>query len=302
MHLRRLATASVAALLAGGALGAGSAHAANPLPTKAMAAALQIQPSMVDGVASFGVERTDIDNVTLDGVPILPSFEINGELDFQPLPAGQSFMNGDLALKPSELDPVIATAIRNGLTVQAEHQHMYDFSPMVWFVHLRAKGDPVTIAEDLHNVLAQTSTPLPQAPASHPTTPLDVKRLKRILHGYDAEVGTDGVVTVYVARRNRVEIDGVRVKPATNIATNVGFEPLNASGTKVAVIPDFAMQAKETNAVLGTMSAQGWDIGCLYNQETDESPQLFFSHQFKTGDPYQLAQEIRAGLDQTNSQ
>jgi len=49
------------------------------------------------------------------------------------------------------------------------------------------------------------------------------------------------------------------------------------------------------------MRAQGWDIGCLYNQETDEQPQLFFSHQFKIGDPYQLAAEVRRGLDQTNS-
>ena len=49
------------------------------------------------------------------------------------------------------------------------------------------------------------------------------------------------------------------------------------------------------------MRAQNWDIGCLYNQETDEQPQLFFSHQFKTGDPYDLAREIRRGLDQTST-
>jgi len=41
--------------------------------------------------------------------------------------------------------------------------------------------------------------------------------------------------------------------------------------------------------------------GCLYNQETDEHPQLYFSHEFKTGDPYALAAEIRKGLDRMNS-
>jgi hypothetical protein len=50
------------------------------------------------------------------------------------------------------------------------------------------------------------------------------------------------------------------------------------------------------------MRGQGWDIGCLYNQETGERPQLFFSHQFKTGDPYQLAAEIRKGLNRMNVQ
>ena len=45
------------------------------------------------------------------------------------------------------------------------------------------------------------------------------------------------------------------------------------------------------------MRAQGWDIGCLYNQETAEQPQLYFDHMVKSGDAYQLAQEIRDGLD-----
>jgi hypothetical protein len=43
------------------------------------------------------------------------------------------------------------------------------------------------------------------------------------------------------------------------------------------------------------------DIGCLYNQETDEVPQLYFSHMWKTGSPYDLAQSVRKGLLLTNS-
>lgn len=46
---------------------------------------------------------------------------------------------------------------------------------------------------------------------------------------------------------------------------------------------------------------QGFTIHCLYNQETAENPQLYFSHQLKIGDALQLAQQIRKGLDQTNS-
>lgn len=43
-------------------------------------------------------------------------------------------------------------------------------------------------------------------------------------------------------------------------------------------------------------------VHCLYNQETDEHPQLYFSHQLKTGDPYELAREIRRALDHTDVQ
>jgi hypothetical protein len=304
-----LAVLAVSAAAAGTALAGGTerSHPARAaakgatLPTKAIEAAMQAQGTMINGVLSVSITRDDINNVTIGGVPIKPSFEINGGIDFQSLGRGRAFMNGDLALKPSELDGAISAIVHNHLTFQAEHQHMYDFSPMVWFIHVRATGDPVTIAREVHKVLQTTSTPLPQSSPSNPPTPLDKARLQRILHGYDAEVADNGVVTVYVARRNPVDIDGIRVDPATNIATNVSFEPLNSSGSQAAAIPDFAMQSNEINRVVSTMSDRGWDIGCLYNQETGESPQLYFSHEFKTGNPYQLAQEVRAGLDRTNA-
>jgi uncharacterized protein DUF1259 len=275
---------------------------ATPLPVKTMESILQAKGSVSNEVLSVGIDRSDIPNVQVHGVPIKPSFEINGDLTFQPVGANSAFFNGDIPVKPSEINPVIDAIINNGLTFQAEHQHLYDFEPMVWFIHMRGRGNPLRLASAVHSVLKATSTPLPQEPPSHPTTPLDKSRLKRILHGYEAQVGEDGVVTVFVARRNPIKIDGVVVKPETNIATNVAFEPLNSQGTEAAAVPDFAMEASEINPVMTVMRNQGWDIGCLYNQETDEHPQLYFSHQLKTGDPYQLAEEIRKGLNQTNAQ
>jgi hypothetical protein len=161
---------------------------------------------------------------------------------------------------------------------------MYDFQPIVWFIHFRGRGrrgqagagGPQRAESDVDAAAAV-------AAVEPPKTRLDVTRPKSILHGYDAEVSDNGVVTVYAARRSPVYIDGVRVNPASNIATNVSFEPLNSSGTQAAVIPDFGMVAGEVNRVVGTMQAQG------------------FSHEFKAGNPYQLAQEVRTGLNRTNS-
>ena len=282
--------------------GGGKGGSQGSLPVQQMEDALQAQGTVTDGVLVVGIDRKDIDNVTLHGVPIYPSFEVNGDLCFQPIGDNLAFFNGDMALKPDEVNPVIDAILANGLVFQAEHQHFYDFNPPVWFIHFRGQGEPVDLAKRVHNVVKATSTPLPQAPPSNPSTPFDKDRLQSILHGYDAEVGDDGVVTVFVARKDPIYIEGILVKPETNIATNVAFEPLDSSGSQAAAAPDFAMEADEINRVMAVMRQQGWDIGCLYNQETDESPQLFFSHQFKTGDPYQLAAEIRKGLDQTNSQ
>jgi hypothetical protein len=49
------------------------------------------------------------------------------------------------------------------------------------------------------------------------------------------------------------------------------------------------------------MRAAGFSVGCLYNQETGESPQLYFAHMFAQGDPYALARAIRRGLDHTRA-
>jgi hypothetical protein len=293
-----------AAVIAVGAMPAGGNTTASPsgLPVMQMERALHAKGTLIHGVLSVEIDRNDITDVHIGAVPIKPAFEINGDADFQPLANHQAFLNGDLALKSSEIDPFISALLRNGITFQAEHQHMYDYRPIVWFIHFRAKGNPVKLAGAVYQMLKTTSTPLPQAPPSNPQTPFNPKRLQTILHGYDAEVGDDGVVTVYVARRNPIFIDGIRTMPETNIATNVAFEPLNKSGTEAAVISDFGMEAGEIDAVVRTMRSMGWDIGCLYNQETDEHPQLFFSHEFKTGNPYTLAAQVREGLNHTNSQ
>jgi hypothetical protein len=96
-------------------------------------------------------------------------------------------------------------------------------------------------------------------------------------------------------------IDGIVVSPEANISTGIEFKPLSASGSTAAAGPDFAMTGPEVEKVVALMRKQGWFVGCLYNQETSESPQLYFAHMLKTGDAYTLAGEIRRGLDLTNA-
>jgi len=270
------------------------------LPAQRMQDALQAEGSVSNGVLQVSVDRDDIQGVTLHGVPIRPSFQIDGNLTFQPV-GRRAFFNGDIPVKRDEVDPVIDAILHNGLVFQAEHQHFYDFDPPVWFIHFRRRGAPIGLAKRVHRVLRATSTPLPQQPPSNPKTPLDRRRLRRILHGDSAEVGADGVVTVSVPRKDQIRIAGVRVESEANISTTVAFQPLDGSGSSAAVAPDFAMTAGEINRVVRSMRATGWDIGCLYNQESAEHPQLYFSHQFKTGDPYELAHEVRRGLNRMNS-
>ena len=97
-------------------------------------------------------------------------------------------------------------------------------------------------------------------------------------------------------RAERITLGGIHINPYLNVETPIVFQPLG-DGQEAAAVPDFGMIASEINDVIGVMRRQGWDIGCLYNQETDENPQLYFSHHFKTGNAVALAREIRRGLD-----
>jgi hypothetical protein len=261
---------------------------------------VQIPGTVSGGVLGIEVSRDDIGHVKGPlGVTFTPDFQINGNLFFQPLAGGKALFNGDLALKPSELQRFIDALLANGLVFQAFHQHLPDFDPMVWFMHFRGVGHPLDLARAAHNAIKVTGTPLPQAPPAHPTTPLDPDRLASILHG-DAQVGGEGVVTVSVLRKTRLTLGGVHAKSETNLLTTVDFKP--AGGSRAHVVPDFAMTAHEVNSVMRTMRSMDWFVGCLYNQETDEHPQLYFSHQLKTGNAYELAHQIRKGLDHTDSE
>jgi hypothetical protein len=272
------------------------------LPADAIQKIVQAQGTVSDGVLSIDIERSDIGDVKGPlGVTFTSSFEIDGTLTFEPLGDDLAFFNGDVPLKADETNGFIDALIANDLTFQAFHQHYIELRPQIWFIHWRAIGSPLKLAQAVHNVLKATATPLPQTMPSNPKSPLDAKRLGKILGG-DAQIGSDGVVTVSVKRRDRIFIGGVHASPDSNIATDIQFKPRSAKGALADVGPDFSMTGAEVQPVVALMRNQGWFVSCLYNQETEESPQLYFSHMLKTGNAYTLAAEIRLGLDKTDSE
>ncbi len=93
-------------------------------------------------------------------------------------------------------------------------------------------------------------------------------------------------------------LGGMKINPYLNVSAPIVFEPL--PGGRAAAVPDFGMIPSEIQRLVARMRSRNWDVGCLYNQETDEQPQLFFSHQFKVGDPIELAHEIRDGFNLLN--
>ena len=188
----------------------------------------------------------------------------------------------------------------------ALHQHFIGQSPQTWFVHWRGVDEPHRLAAKIHNVLKSTSIQLPQTMPSNPTSPLDAKRLGKIL-GAVAMIGDEGVVSANVDRAAPVVVNNypvqdnrVRVSAGTNIANAISFKPLSTTGSQTAGVIDLSQAGAEVQPVQSFMRAHGWFVGCLYNQETSEHPQLYFTHFLKVGDAYALAAELRQALTLTD--
>ncbi len=261
-------------------------------------AIMQTTGTMQNGVLYIELDRTDLTVIGPQGIPFKPAFEILHEFFFQPLDNGQAFLNAEFTFIAAEMTRVLDAILANGLTVMAQHQHFIGERPQTWHYHFRGVGDPLALARAAINVVKATTTLLPQSQPSNPTTPLPTKQLAAILGG-TAQVGSDGVVTVSVERADTIVIGGIVVNPDAGVDHTIAFEPLGNG--RAACAPDYALIAPEVNPALTTARAEGFAVHCLYNQETDEHPQLYFSHQIATGAPLDLARRVRRVLDTTNA-
>ena len=91
-------------------------------------------------VHRYGFPRTDL-QVTLDGVTIKPALALGGWAAFKPAHGGAMVM-GDLVLLETEINPVMAKLIENGLEITAVHNHLLRASPATFYMHVGGHGDP----------------------------------------------------------------------------------------------------------------------------------------------------------------
>ena len=78
-------------------------------------AALGRTAAVSGDVHRYGFPRTDL-QVTLDGVTIRPALALGGWAAFKPMHGGAMVM-GDLVLLETEINPVMAKLIENGLEI-----------------------------------------------------------------------------------------------------------------------------------------------------------------------------------------
>jgi hypothetical protein len=167
-------------------------------------------------------------------------------------------------------------------------------------MHVGGHGDPVKMAETIHNALAASKTPLTVSPPSGPppAIDLDTAQIEQILGAKGANNG--GVFAINVPRRDGITEQGMAVgAPIMGGATAINFQP--TGGGKAAITGDYALIGSEVNDVVRTLRANGIDVTAIHSHMLTEQPRIIFMHFWANDDAIKLAKGLRAALDKTAS-
>jgi hypothetical protein len=254
-----------------------------------------VQP---DSSYKFSLPRSDL-SVTIGPVALKPALALGSWVAFLPTAPSQSIAMGDLVLTESEIGGVMRALQAGGVEQTALHNHLRGESPHVMYMHIMARGNPVTIARTIHTALAGTGTPMTAAPAVPlpAVIALDTAGIAKTL-GHSGKL--NGIVyQISVPRSEVINMGGVTIPPSMGLATAINIQP-TGSGRAVAT-GDFVLLASEVNPVLRALQSNGIDVTAIHSHMLDESPHLFFMHFWGNNDALSIARGLRAALDATNS-
>jgi hypothetical protein len=270
---------------------------AQDIDWKGVDAALGRTASVAGDVHRYGFPRTDL-QVTLDGVAIKPAFALGGWVAFKP-EHGSAMIMGDLVLRDTEVNPVMAKLLANGVEITALHNHLLRANPPTYYMHVGGHGDPVKLATAIRGALAESKTPLgpPSAPSAPPAIELDTAMLDQII-GVKGQAN-GGVYQFAVPRRDPISEMGVALVPPgpTGIANAINFQP--TGGGKAAITGDFVIAGDEVVPLVTALRANGIEVTAIHSHMLTEQPRIFFVHFWANDDAQKLAKGLRAALEKT---
>jgi hypothetical protein len=255
------------------------------------------KPAVAGDVHRYGFPRSDL-SVTLDGVTIKPALALGGWVAFKPAHGGAMVM-GDLVLMDSEINPVMAKMIANGLEITAVHNHLLRANPETFYMHIAGHGDAVKLATAIREALAASKTPgvVPTPATPPPAVDLDTAQLDQII-GVKGQAN-GGVYQFNVPRRDPITEGGMPLTPVgpMGVAIGINFQP--TGGGKAAITGDFVLTDEEVNPVIMALRTHDIEVTALHSHMLDEQPRLFFMHFWAVDDALKLARGLRAALDKT---
>src|SRR5436309_5205412 len=159
-----------------------------------------------EGVFKVSMPRGDLD-VKVAGVRMTPPMGLTSWASFKRV--GQhTVVMGDMVLLEDQVNPVISTALDNGLEVTALHNHFLWDTPRVMFMHIGGMGSEEALAEAVGKVFAKIKETSggkgesPQTEIDPAKSTLDPAKIEAVLHRKGDL--TNGVYKVVVGRTTRM--------------------------------------------------------------------------------------------------
>ena len=247
------------------------------------------------GVFKVSVPRTDL-ALTVGGVKLTPPSGLTSWAAFEP--AGSEVMvMGDMVLTEDQVNPVMSTALDNGLEVTALHNHFLGESPRVMFMHIGGSGSLEHLAGAVGKVFArikEPGTPLPHADIDPAQTQLETEKLGTIL-GHHGDL-SGGVYKVTIGRT--AQMHGHPIGNTMGVNT---WAALSGTNDQAVVDGDFAMTESELQPVLKALRHADILIVAIHQHMTGEEPRIMFLHYWGIGRAEDLARGLRAALDQAHT-
>ncbi len=248
-----------------------------------------------EGVFKVSVPRADL-RVIVSGVKMTPPMGLTSWAAFKTLKSHTVVM-GDLVLLEEQVNPIMSVALDNGLEVTALHNHFLWDTPKVMFMHIAGHGELQQLAAAVGKVFAKIKE-TSEAPSGPPAVDIDPARTTLDPKKIEAVIGAtgqlkDGVYKLIIGRSTMMR--GHSMGATMGVNTWAAFA---GSDDQAVVDGDFAMLESELQPVLKALRNAGINIVAIHQHMTGESPRILFLHYWGIGSTTQLAQGLRAALEQ----
>lgn len=247
-----------------------------------------------ENVFRVAVPRSDL-AVSVAGVKMTPATGFTSWASFTPT-GDKAMVMGDMVLQEDQINPVMSTALENGIEVTALHNHFLWDTPKVMFMHIGGTGDADSLATGIGKVFAKIQETSNRKPATKPKsfdaskTTLDPKPLEQVIGTPLEKAGEVYKVTI----GRTTQMDGHTVGKTMGVNTWAVFA---GSNDKAIVEGDFAVLESELQGVLKALRGAGVAITTIHSHMAGESPRILFLHYWGEGHAVDLAKAFKAALD-----
>ena len=249
-----------------------------------------------EGVYKVTWPRNDV-KVAVDGWSTPPFMGLGTWAAFTEIHNGAMVM-GDTVLFEDEVNAAMTTALDNGLSVTALHNHFFFDRPKVFFMHIEGDGSVEQLAsavKKMYDAVKQVRSATAQPKETFGANPLpdqnsiSAEPLNKTF-GTQGEA-KDGMIKFTFGRP--ATMHGVKIDNTMGVNTWAAFA---GSDDNALVDGDFAVTEDELQAVLKSLLKQKIYIVAIHQHMTHEEPRIMFFHYWGRGSAKDLSDAVKAAL------